>query len=127
MANDQKHVPTVDRVKLRKDLQTIMDELDSTASNMDAYSPYMWRRLQTTADTVATAINAVRLHLAGMPAGDIASQLHLKKHQVAAYVAWNTMYQPDWPQKNLDRKLKEHLQKIAKAEAKSVFAECDDE
>ena len=74
MANDQNQLPTVDLVKLRKDLQTIMDELDSTASNLDAYSPYMWRRLQTTADKVATAINAVRLHLTGMTAGDIAAQ-----------------------------------------------------
>ena len=119
MVHDQKQLPVVDLVMLRKNLQTILDELDSTASNLDAYSPYMWRRLQTTADRVATAINAVRLHLAGMTAGDIAAQLNLKKQQVAAYMAWNCMYQPGWPQKNRERKLKEHLKKIGKAEAKS--------
>jgi hypothetical protein len=113
MAQTKGPLPTVDLLKLRNDLQTIMDVLNSTTSDLDAYSPYMWSRLQKTADQVAKAINAVRMHLAGKTAQQIAEELGLKKQQVAAYAAWNTMYRPGWAKKNEERKRKEAAKKLA--------------
>jgi hypothetical protein len=90
-------IKQIDLAKLRKDLQTIMDEIDGTpAGVLDSYSPHMWMRLQKTTDKVATAINAVRLRLSGMSCAEIAAELGIGKRQVAAYVAWNTMLQPSW-------------------------------
>jgi len=90
-------ITQIDLAKLRNDLQTIMDEIDSTPDGVpDAYSPHMWMRLQKTTEKVATAINAVRLRLAGKSCAEIAAELGIGKRQVAAYVAWNTMLQPNW-------------------------------
>lgn len=83
--------------KLRRDMRTIMDEIDRTGGTLpDAYSPMMWQRLQHTTEKVANAIQAVRLRLNGMSCDEIASKLCISKQQVAAYAAWNTMLQPGW-------------------------------
>jgi hypothetical protein len=93
----EQQITQIDLAKLHKDLQTIMDEIDSTpAAVPDAYSPHMWMRLQKTTDKVALAINAVRLRLTGKTCAEIATELGITKFQVAAYVAWNTMLQPGW-------------------------------
>ena len=43
----QQQITQIDLAKLRKDLQTIMDEIDSTPAGVpDSYSPHMWMRLQ---------------------------------------------------------------------------------
>lgn len=96
----------LDVEKLKHDLQVIMGEL-SNESSKDMYSPTMWIRLQKTTDYVVTAINAVRLRLSGMTCREVAAKLHLKPQQVAAFSAWNTMYQPGWPERNRLRKVKE--------------------
>jgi hypothetical protein len=84
-------------LKLRQDLQAIMDEIDGTPKEvLDAYSPHMWSRLQKTTEKIATAINAVRLRLSGKTCAEIAAELGVTKSQVAGYVAWNTMLQPSW-------------------------------
>src|ERR1700674_3772165 len=83
--------------KLRRDMKIVMDEIDRTGGVLpDAYSPVMWQRLQETTEKVADAIQAVRLTLSGMTWGEAASKLGLETAQVAGYVAWNTMLQPDW-------------------------------
>src|SRR5580693_1065861 len=83
--------------KLRRDLKVVMDEIDRTGGVLpDAYSPVMWQRLQGTTEKVADAIQAVRLALSGMTCGEAAAKLGLETAQVAGYVAWNTMLQPDW-------------------------------
>ena len=93
----QQEIKQIDLARLRKHLQTIMDEIDSTpAEVLDAYSPHMWLRLQKTTEKVATAINAVRLRVSGKTCAEIAVELGLSKRQVAGYVAWNTMLQPGW-------------------------------
>jgi predicted transcriptional regulator len=90
-------IKQIDLARLRKDLQTIMDEIDSTpAAVLDAYSPRTWVRFRNTTEKVATAINAVRLRLTGKTCAEIAVELGLSKRQVAGYVAWNTMLQPGW-------------------------------
>jgi hypothetical protein len=99
--------------KLQQDLRTIMDEL-STTVGVDRYSPKMWMRLQTTTDYVVNAINAVRLRLTGKTCAEVAVELGLKKQQVAAYLAWNTMYQPEWPEQNRRRKQEELQEKMEK-------------
>ena len=87
----------LDLKKLRKDLQLIMDEIDRTQGILpDYYSPVMWSRLQDTAERVANAIQAVRMKLNGKPVEDIVKELGLSKQSVAAYLAWNTMLDPDW-------------------------------
>lgn len=83
--------------KLRRDMKIVMDEIDRTGGVLpDAYSPVIWQRLQRTTDAVANAIQAVRLRLSGMTCDEIAGKLGIKKQQVAAYAAWNSMLQPDW-------------------------------
>jgi DNA-binding CsgD family transcriptional regulator len=85
--------------KLRKDLQTIMDEIDRSHGVIaDNYSPVMWQRLQNTAEKVANAIECVRMRLSSpeMNAEQIGKHLGLSKMQVAAYMAWNTMYGSTW-------------------------------
>jgi hypothetical protein len=83
--------------KLRRDLKIVMDEIDRTGGVLaDAYSPLMWQRLQQTTEKVADAIQAVRLTLSGLTCGQAASRLGLETAQVAGYVAWNTMLQPEW-------------------------------
>lgn len=101
---DTAAITTVDLQKLRHDMQTIMEELDRTSNIPDAYGPQMWKRLAVTADRVATAINAVRMRLAGKTSSEIAGELGLTRQQVAAYVAWNTMMQPGWAKRNAERK-----------------------
>jgi hypothetical protein len=84
-------------VKLRQDMRIIMDEIDCSGNVLpDAYSPLMWQRLQQTTEKVADAIQAVRLRLSGMTCREAAAKLGLETAQVAGYVAWNTMLQPDW-------------------------------
>jgi hypothetical protein len=84
-------------VKLRRDMQIIMDEIDCSGGVLpDAYSPLMWQRLQETTEKIADAIQAVRLTLSGMRCAEAAAKLGLETAQVAGYVAWNTMLQPDW-------------------------------
>src|ERR1700752_1382661 len=105
----QQRITQIDLKKLRKDLQTIMDEIDSTpAGVLDAYSPHLWMRFQNTTEKVATAINAVRLRLSGKTCAEIAFELRLSKRQVAGYVAWNTMLQPGW----MSPQAKRDLQKV---------------
>jgi hypothetical protein len=97
MTGTVKQVAPLNLAKLRRDMQTIMDEIDRTGGVLpDAYSPVMWQRLQNATENVATAIQAVRLSLSGMSHTEIAAKLGLKPQQVAAYAAWNTMLQPDW-------------------------------
>jgi hypothetical protein len=116
MTNEtQRQIKQIDLAKLRKDLQTIMNEIDSTpAGLLDAYSPHMWLRLQKTTEKVATAVNAVRLRLSGKTCDEIAVQLGLSKWQVAGYLAWNTMLQPGWmppsAKRDLQRVVNEYAQ-----------------
>ena len=97
MKSEKKPVKPLNLNKLRKDLQLIMDEIDRTHGVLpDYYSPIMWMRLQETADRVANAIQAVRMKLSGLTSSEIADKLGLGVQQVAAYVAWNTMFDPHW-------------------------------
>jgi hypothetical protein len=97
MNSQEKKLKPLNLKKLRKDLQTIMDEIDRTNGILpDFYSPIMWQRLQNTADTVANAIQAVRLRLNGKTNSEVASELGLDKQQVGGYLAWNTMLDPQW-------------------------------
>jgi hypothetical protein len=83
--------------KLRRDMEIIMGEIDRTGGVLpDAYSPVMWQRLQRTTERVANAIQGVRLTLSGMTCGEAAAKLGLETAQVAGFLAWNTMLQPDW-------------------------------
>ena len=87
----------IDFKKLRRDLQTLMDEVDRRlASEFDAFSPTMWKRLQRTVDSVILEISAVRLVLNGYSTAEVARKLNLKKQHVAALLAFNTMFQPDY-------------------------------
>lgn len=110
----QQEIKQIDLARLRKHLQTIMDEIDSTpAEVLDAYSPHMWLRLQKTTERVATAINAVRLRVSGKTCAEIAVELGLSKRQVAGYVAWNTMLQPGWmspaAKREVEKTVEEHI------------------
>jgi hypothetical protein len=97
MKSEAKPVKPLNLNKLRKDLQLIMDEIDRTQGVLpDYYSPVMWTRLQETAERVANAIQAVRMNLSGNSVGEIAKELGLSIQSVAAYLAWNTMYDPSW-------------------------------
>ena len=94
---EAKKVKPLNIEKLRRDMRIIMDEIDRSGGVLpDAYSPLMWQRLQETTEKVADAIQAVRLTLSGMTCGEAAVKLGLETAQVAGYVAWNTMLQPDW-------------------------------
>ena len=96
----KKQATTVEQInfnKLRRDLQILMEEVDRRlASEFDAFSPTMWKRLQRTVDSVIREISAVRLALNGYTTAEVARKLGLKKHQVAAFLAYNTMWQPDY-------------------------------
>ncbi len=97
MTKKQKTLKPLNLSTLRRDMQIIMDEIDRTEGVLpDAYSPVMWQRLQNTTEKVAGAIQAVRLTLSGLSCSDVADKLALNPQQVAAYMAWNTMLQPDW-------------------------------
>jgi hypothetical protein len=90
-------VEQIDFNKLRRDLQTLMEEVDRRlASEFDAFSPTMWKRLQRTVDGVILEISAVRLVLNGYTTAEVARKLGLKKQQVAAFLAYNTMWQSDY-------------------------------
>jgi hypothetical protein len=90
-------VEEIDLNKLRRDLQTLMEEIDRRlASEFDAFSPAMWNRLQHAVNRVILEISAVRLALNGYTAAEVACKLGLKKQQVAAFLAYNTMWQRDY-------------------------------
>jgi hypothetical protein len=90
-------VEQIDFNKLRRDLRTLMEEVDlRLASEFDAFSPTMWKRLQRAVNNVILEISAVRLALNGYSTADVARKLGLKKQQVAAFLAFNTMWQPDY-------------------------------
>jgi len=90
-------VEQIDFNRLRRDLQTLMEEVDRRlASEFDAFSPTMWKRLQRTVDSVILEISAVRLALNGYTTAEVARKLGLKKQRVAAFLAYNTMWQPDY-------------------------------
>ena len=90
-------VEHIDFSKLRRDLQTLMEEVDRRlASEFDAFSPTMWKRLQSSVNGVILEISAVRLALNGYTTAEVAHKLGLKKQQVAAFLAYNTMWQPDY-------------------------------
>jgi plasmid maintenance system antidote protein VapI len=90
-------VEQIDFNKLRRNLQTLMEEVDRRlVSEFDAFSPRMWKRLQRTVDSVILEISAVRLALNGYTTAEVARKLGLKKQQVAAFLAYNTMWQPDY-------------------------------
>ena len=96
----KKQATTVEQInfnKLRRDLQTLMEEVDRRlASEFDAFSPTMWKRLQHAVDSVILEISAVRLALNGHKTSEVALKLGLKKQQVAAFLAYNTMWQSDY-------------------------------
>jgi len=95
-------VNQIDFNKLRRDLQTLMEEVDRRlASEFDAFSPTMWKRLQHTVNSVILEISAVRLALNGHATAEVAHKLGLKKQQVAAFLAYNTMWQADYASPNL--------------------------
>lgn len=96
----KKQATTVEQIdfnRLRRDLRTLMDEVDRRlASEFDAFSPAMWKRLQRAVDSVILEISAVRLALNGYTTAEVARKLGLKNQQVAAFLAYNTMWQPDY-------------------------------
>jgi hypothetical protein len=97
MKNQKTAVEHIDFTKLRRDLQTLMEEVDRRlASEFDAFSPTMWERLQHTVNSVILEISAVRLALNGHTTAEVAHKLGLKKQQVAAFLAYNTMWQADY-------------------------------
>jgi hypothetical protein len=90
-------VEQIDFTKLRRDLRTLMEEVDRRlASEFDAFSPTMWKRLQHSVNSVILEISAVRLALNGYTTAEVAQKLGLKKQQVAAFLAFNTMWQADY-------------------------------
>jgi hypothetical protein len=92
-----KLVEPIDFTKLRRNLRNLMEEVDRRlASEFDAFSPNMWFRLQRTVDSVITEIRALRLALNGYTTAEVAQKLGLKKQQVAAFLAYNTMWQQDY-------------------------------
>lgn len=92
----------IDFNKLRRDLKTLMEEVDRRlTSEFDAFSPAMWKRLQRTVDSVILEISAVRFALNGYSTAEVARKLGLKKQQVAAFLAYNTMWQPDYASPDL--------------------------
>ena len=90
-------VEQIDFNKLRRDLQTLMEEVDRRlTSEFDAFSPTMWNRMQHTVNSVILEISAVRLALNGHTTAEVARKLGLKKQQIAAFLAFNTMWQRDY-------------------------------
>jgi hypothetical protein len=97
MKKQATEVEEIDFNRLRRDLQTLMEEVDRCfALEFDAFSPTMWKRLQRTVDGVILEISAVRLALNGYTTAEVARKLGLNKQQVAAFLAYNTMWQPDY-------------------------------
>jgi hypothetical protein len=97
MKEQETAVEQIDFNKLRRDLQTLMEEVDRRlTSEFDAFSPTMWKRLQRAVDHVILEISAVRLALNGYTTAEVARKLGLKKQQVAAFLAYNTMWQSDY-------------------------------
>ena len=96
----RKQATTVEQInfnRLRRDLKTLMEEVDRRlTSEFDAFSPTMWKRLQLAVDSVILEISAVRLALNGYTTAEVARKLNLKKQQVAAFLAYNTIWQPDY-------------------------------
>src|ERR1700688_2485072 len=96
-AKQQKPTLTIDFNKLRRNLKELMEEVDAQlASEFDAFSPAMWGRLERTVDGVILEIHALPLALNGYTAAEVAQKLGLRKQQVAAYLAYNTMWQRDY-------------------------------
>jgi hypothetical protein len=90
-------VEVIDFRKLRSNLKTLMEEVDRRLeSEFDSFSPAMWGKLHRTVDIVLLEIRAVRLALNGYTCAEVAEKLGLKKQQVAAFLAYNTMWQPDY-------------------------------
>jgi hypothetical protein len=90
-------VEPIDFMKLKRDLQTLMQEVDlRLASEFDAFSPFMWNRLRNTVNAVIMEITAVRMVLNGKTCAEVAAVMGLKKQQVAAFMAYNTMWQDDY-------------------------------
>lgn len=96
----KKQATTVEQIdfnRLRRDLKKLMEEVDlRLASEFDAFSPAMWKRLQRAVNSVILEISAVRLALNGYTTAEVARKLGLKKQQVAAFLAFNTMWQSDY-------------------------------
>jgi hypothetical protein len=93
----KKPVEPIDFKKLKRDLQTLMQEVDlRLASEFDAFSPFMWNRLRNTINAVILEISAVRMVINGKTCAAVAAMLGLKKQQVAAFMAYNTMWQDDY-------------------------------
>jgi hypothetical protein len=75
----------------------LMDEVDlRLESEFDAFSPRMWFNLQRAVDVTILEISAVRLALNGYTSAEVAQKLNLKRQQVAAFLAFNTMWQRDY-------------------------------
>ena len=92
-----KLVEPIDFSKLRENLKTIMDEVDRRLeSEYDAFSPKMWDKLRERVDQTVLAIKAVRMALNGMTSVEVADKLGVRRQQVAAVLAFNTMLQPDY-------------------------------
>lgn len=90
-------VEPIDFKKLKRDLQTLMQEVDlRLASEYDAFSPFMWNRLRNTVNAVIMEITAVRMVLNGKTCAEVAAKMGLKKQQVAAFMAYNTIWQDDY-------------------------------
>jgi hypothetical protein len=96
MKKQETTVEQIDFNKLRRDLQTLMEEVDRRLASEFEFSPTMWNRLQHAVNRVILEISAVRLALNGNTTAEVARKLHLKKQQVAAFLAYNTMWQPDY-------------------------------
>ena len=95
--NHKKLVEPIDFNKLKRDLHILMQEVDlRLASEFDAFSPFMWNRLSNTVNAVITEITAVRMVLNGKTCSEVAAVMGLKKQQVAAFMAYNTMWQEDY-------------------------------
>ena len=90
-------VEPIDFNKLRENLKTIMEEVDRRLeSEYDAFSPKMWAKLRERVDLTVLEIKAVRLALNGMGTVEVANKLGVKRQQVAAVLAFNTMLQHDY-------------------------------
>jgi len=90
-------VEPIDFSKLKRDLRALMQEVDiRLTSEFDAFSPFMWNRLRNTVNAVLMEITAVRMVLDGKTCAQVAIDMRLKKQQVAAFMAYNTMWQDDY-------------------------------
>ena len=72
----------LDLRKLKKDMRTIMNEIDRMEGKLDDhYSPATWQRLQKTTDKVTVAVEAVRMMMNGKAPKKLAAAagLHIRK------------------------------------------------